>query len=80
MLELKNGFRYYGSTTNLEQRLQQHQKGSVIATRGKFKSLVFAHKFATIKEAQVYEQKFKKSKNKTYNASLMASLGKSAPT
>ena len=56
---------YIGSTNNLKQRLEYHQKGRVRSTKNKLPfSLCFSKEFRTRSEAQSFEYKIKKWKSR----------------
>lgn len=59
---LRDRKQYIGSTTNLERRLDQHNKGYVVST--KFRrplDLIGYQVCETIQEAVIYEKKYKSS-------------------
>ena len=59
---LKDGKQYIGSTINLEQRLKRHNAGYVTSTKYRRPMVLYAYqRFDTIKEAALYEMKYKRS-------------------
>ncbi|HEY5823460.1 MAG TPA: GIY-YIG nuclease family protein [Cyclobacteriaceae bacterium] len=58
---------YYGSTSNLDRRLAEHNDGSNISTRNRRPwKYVFVRVFEIQKEARDFELYLKKSRNKEY--------------
>ncbi|HEV8513300.1 MAG TPA: GIY-YIG nuclease family protein [Cyclobacteriaceae bacterium] len=58
---------YYGHSDNLERRLNEHNSGQTKSTRGKGPwRLIFERPFATKLDANRFELKLKKLKNKEY--------------
>jgi len=50
---------YYGSTNNLRQRMQEHNKGRVPSTRGHAWRLVYYEAYLSEKDAREREQRLK---------------------
>lgn len=62
LISLKDDKRYIGSTTDIERRLDQHNKGYVHATKARRPFKLFAYQyFETIQEASMFEKKYKRS-------------------
>ncbi len=58
--EIKNDWIYVGSTSNLEKRLEQHNKGEVKSTKGHRPfTLIYTETFLTIDEARAREKEIK---------------------
>ncbi len=58
---------YIGSTSDLERRLDQHNKGYTRTTRVlKTYNLVYEEKYSTLAEARLREKKLKSYKSKRY--------------
>jgi putative endonuclease len=58
---------YYGSTSDLTQRLENHNNGLTISTRNRGPwRFIFVRPFETKKEAAEFEQYLKKTRNKVY--------------
>jgi putative endonuclease len=64
---VKTNLFYIGSTTNVKERLNRHNKGEVLATRN-FKpwNLEFFQEYETIGKARKIELKLKNLKRKDY--------------
>ncbi|MEO6052636.1 MAG: GIY-YIG nuclease family protein [Chthoniobacterales bacterium] len=60
-----NGRHYYGSTTDLERRLKEHQRGHTYSTKrlGENLEIVASREFSTLPEARTFERKLKAFKN-----------------
>jgi putative endonuclease len=72
----KNGRYYYGSTSNLDQRLREHNNGKNISTRNKGPwKLIYFERFRTLSDARGRELYFKKLKNKNYIDWLISQNG-----
>jgi putative endonuclease len=64
VLQSRSGRLYYGSTTDLDRRLEQHARGHTHTTAKDAPwSLIGSHEFATLAEARAQERTFKKWKN-----------------
>ena len=67
LISIKNGSYYIGCSKNVEERLRQHNSGTVKATKYKHPyRLVFKQKFNSIGEAFKAEQKIKGWKRRDY--------------
>ena len=65
ILQMKNGKYYIGSTTCLERRFREHQRGNVDSTRNNRPLvLIFSKLFDTIQEAHKNELQLKKWKSR----------------
>ncbi len=61
----KNGSYYIGSTIHLLERLEEHNNGTVTATKHLLPwKLVFSKEYQTIKEARQVEYRLKKLKSR----------------
>ncbi|MBI2005100.1 GIY-YIG nuclease family protein [Patescibacteria group bacterium] len=62
ILKVRNGNRYIGSTINLEKRVLEHMRGKVFSTKNKLPVTLMAYRFfEDVKEASLWEKKYKKS-------------------
>jgi len=62
ILKTATGQQYIGSTKNVANRLREHERGKVISTKHKRPVALFAIRtFNDIKEAAVWEKKYKRS-------------------
>lgn len=62
LISEKDGNRYIGSTNNLTKRLEEHNKGYVLSTKSRRPLTLYAYRECeTIKEASVWEKKYKNS-------------------
>jgi len=58
---------YFGSTSDLDRRLEGHNKGLNVSTRNRGPwEFIFVRSFETEKEARDFESYLKKSRNKDY--------------
>jgi len=65
ILHCADGKRYYGSTTDLKRRLQQHHAGEVPATRPRRPlGLVYFEEFETLLQARQRERSFKNGRTR----------------
>jgi putative endonuclease len=72
----KDGNFYYGSTENIERRIQQHNFGMVESTKCRRPLNAVGYiKYKTRKEAESQERLFKKSRNKNYALKLLNKYG-----
>ncbi len=72
ILLLHNQQYYVGSTNDLERRLQQHQKGKVIATKWKLPlSLIFYKQYELLREARKVEYQIKSMKSRKFIENFM---------
>ena len=74
IIQAEDGFYYTGQTSNVEQRLQHHQRGRVTAT--KYRSgwrLVHTEEFSTRAEAMKREKRIKARKSRIYIERLVKS-------
>ena len=67
ILQNEKGNYYIGSTTDIEKRIEHHQKGYTPSTSkmGKLK-LVFSQKFETLSEIRYIEKRLKRLKRHDY--------------
>ena len=64
-LKLSNNQYYIGSTTDIDRRISEHQKGMTKSTRHKRPvKLVFKQKFSDIGQVRVVEYRLKKLKSR----------------
>jgi putative endonuclease len=62
ILKTSDGNRYIGSTINLKRRFGEHSSGKVLSTRNKLPVTLVAYRtFTEIKEAALWEKKYKRS-------------------
>ncbi len=62
ILKTTAGNRYIGSTINLERRYTEHRTGKVLPTKNKLQVTLLAYrKFSDVKEAAIWEKKYKQS-------------------
>jgi len=62
-----NDFYYIGATSNIGNRLQKHNKGKVISTKGYLPfDLIFKQEYENILIAKKVEKRIKKLKRKDY--------------
>ncbi|OGG80555.1 hypothetical protein A3A39_01560 [Candidatus Kaiserbacteria bacterium RIFCSPLOWO2_01_FULL_54_13] len=62
ILRTNKGTKYIGSTTNLKRRLSEHVAGKVNSTQRKLPIVLIAYRcFTTIKDAALWEKKYKRS-------------------
>lgn len=60
LLSEKDKKTYVGSTNNLKQRIEEHQRGLVISTKKRLPlKLIYSESFSTIEEARKKERFFK---------------------
>ncbi|MFH1858452.1 MAG: GIY-YIG nuclease family protein [Candidatus Omnitrophota bacterium] len=64
ILKCSDGTQYYGHTNNLIERLREHVKGRVCATRNKQPTLVYYEEFDSRSEAFKREMQFKNGKTR----------------
>ncbi len=59
---LKDNHNYIGSTTDIKRRVKEHQKGLVKSTKNRLPLILYGfRKFDSIKEAAIWEKKYKRS-------------------
>jgi putative endonuclease len=61
VLENTSSEMYFGSTNNLKRRLQEHQSGKSIATKGSDWSLIYYEAYKSEADAREREQKVKRN-------------------
>ena len=62
ILNTANGNKYIGSTINIERRYNEHAAGKVFSTKNKLPvTLIAFRKFSDIREAAMWEKKYKRS-------------------
>jgi putative endonuclease len=67
---------YVGSTTNIERRLEEHNRGKEKFTRtGLPWKLVYKEMFQELKQARERESQIKKMKSRKYIEALISSAG-----
>lgn len=64
ILKCNDGSKYYGHTSNLRKRLNEHAEGGVSFTRNKQPELVYYEKFSSRSEAFKREMQFKNGKTR----------------
>ncbi len=73
ILELSIGQYYIGSTSDLNRRILEHERGKVTSTKGKRPlRIVFRRELSSIKEARQIEYKLKSYKNKKIVKQIIA--------
>ncbi len=78
VLLLKNNRYYYGYTNNIENRVEQHVKGSVKSTQGLVIKLLYVREFTSKVEATTFERYLKKVRNKNFVDKLFKNHGEVA--
>lgn len=72
ILHCNDGNRYYGSTTNLIQRLARHRGGKVRATKGRLPlKLVYFEEFPTLDQARQREYTWKNGRTRRKKLDLL---------
>jgi putative endonuclease len=73
MLRGGSGRYYIGSTTDLQRRMEEHQRGHTHTTRrlGGHLEIVARLEVASLKEAREWERALKRKKNPQYARSLL---------
>lgn len=73
---LKNSRLYYGSTNNLERRLEEHNSGHTKSLKYvRPLELVYSEEFLTLKEARAREKFFKDGQGREFIKRTLSSAG-----